>query len=940
MDAEKHVRPGFADYAFLLDGLVQFYLEAKPLDDNIYKEEYERQVITYAYSKGDTWAVLCNFKGLQVFNAQWETPKPASARVLNLTWNEYAASGSPIFLLSRRALEEGTLEKHAQTFGGMRPRIPVEKGLYRHMHRWRERLVRHFFRMGQDISLEQADEAAERLISRLIFIRSSEDRHIEAHKLRAALHSWHQSGARFGLTEELANVFADYDRTFDSDLFRRHLVDDLLSQFAADTQVQSILGDMIAGLHAPPQSSADYDFSVIDADVLGRVYEQYLGHVAQVIRERVAEAQRQPSLDLQVETVGLESKSRRRKQRGIYYTPRWVVDYMVRQTVGRFIAQHTHDEILNVKILDPTCGSGSFLIRAFDALLEYHAGIKGKKVSELDQFERLPILTNNIYGIDLDRQAVDIARLNLLLRAVARRELLPSLEQNIQQGNSLIQGDEQLLRSHFGDAWEQEFPTNWERRFPGVMKKGGFDIVIGNPPYVKEYVNRRPFWEVGGSRLAKYYQGKADIWYIFASLAIDLLKPGGLHSFIATNNWITAAGASLFRQKVLSETRLAEFVDFGDYKVFEGVGIQTMIYFLEKTGTPHQGPVRYKRITGPDTGVPDIIRLLSNGTAHSESHVSFDAALEARQPSLTFTFLAPREAALLARIESAGRYRLKAEDVGTGIDVHQDFVTPKHLPRLRDGTIKPGDGIFVLSHGEKRFLGLSKKEQTLLKPYYTTQELGRYYADPNNRSWIIYTESATVAKINKYPRIKAHLDRFVAVITSDNKPYGLHRARDENFFLGETIVSLRKTDQPSFTYTDFPCYVSQTFFVIKPTDINLKYLVAVLNSTVCHFWLDKKGKKQGEALQVDKAPLLEIPVRRIDFSVPKELEMHDRLVALVDRMLKLHQRLSAKGDVADSAREQIDRDIEAADREIDDLVYDLYGLTKKERALIESEIRR
>jgi adenine-specific DNA-methyltransferase len=177
-------------------------------------------------------------------------------------------------------------------------------------------------------------------------------------------------------------------------------------------------------------------------------------------------------------------------------------------------------------------------------------------------------------------------------------------------------------------------------------------------------------------------------------------------------------------------------------------------------------------------------------------------------------------------------------------------------------------------------------------------------------------------------------------MTSDNKPYGLHRARDERFFLGEKIVSLRKTDRPHFTYTDFPCYVSQTFFVVKPTDVNLKYLVAVLNSSVCHFWLDKKGKKQGDALQVDKAPLLQIPIRLVDSAVPDERVLHDRLVALTDRMLDLHQRLAAKGGLPDSEREQIEREIAGTDREIDDLVYDLYGLTAAEGALVEAEIKR
>jgi hypothetical protein len=453
VDVETHVSGGRADYAFKIDGVVRFYLEAKKLEEDLYNPEYAKQVITYAYNKGVPWAVLCNFARLQVFNAEWETDDLNRARFLDLAWQDYAEADSPLRLLSREAFLSGELDRQAQTYGGMRPRQPVEKSLYAQMRHWRERLSNEIARMGRELTFDQVDEVIDRLLNRLIFIRNCEDRRVEDADLRAALHQWQRPGRRAGLTEAVRTIFASFDATFDSDLFRSHLVDQLL---ASGTQLEDALGDIVAGLHAPARSLAAYDFSVIDADVLGQVYEQYLGHVPQVVKEEADKRESQLALGMEVPRIELEAKRQRRKERGIYYTPKWVVDYIVRQTVGRYLEEHTYNDVLNVKILDPACGSGSFLIRAFDVLLEYHARVRGKAAGELDQYERLPILTANIFGVDLDQRAVDIARLNLLLRAVARRELLPSLERNIVRGNSLISGSEEELRPYFGDGWGGE----------------------------------------------------------------------------------------------------------------------------------------------------------------------------------------------------------------------------------------------------------------------------------------------------------------------------------------------------------------------------------------------------------------------------------------------------------------------------------------------------
>jgi adenine-specific DNA-methyltransferase len=910
----------------------------------------EKQAFRYARGKKISYAILTNFERLHVFNADHER------LILAFDYpREYLDRLEDLWRLSPEQVEGGSLP----WWEGQLEKKDIDLQFLAALRRWRLLLANAIYQHNADNPALQTDgafhfdalmAAVQRILDRLILVRYGDDKEVlRTHDLLDAMLVEYRNRGAYARPDHLMRAFTDLSNMMDelhnTTLFAPGHVCERVSV------PNQVLAEVISEMNA-------ISFRKFTSDILGNTYESYLG----------------TKLTLRNGAIQDEERRDVRKGRGIYYTPRWVVEYIVDNTLGKRLQEiekqhglHAIEKVRDLAVLDPACGSGSFLIYAYQVLADFYRRLNQAIAQEqtrlladaaqfrlfetLQEIQHLPqpvadyshvILEDHLYGVDLDPEAAEIAAVNLTMQAFAdsRREKLPLiLNENIKVGNSLISGSEAELHPYFGDGWQEKRPFNWEQEFPEIMHRGGFDIVIGNPPYLKEYVKRQPFHDVRGSRLAKYYQGKADIWYIFACLAIDLLKPGGLHSFIATNNWITAGGASLLRQKVFSETRLQEFVDFGDYKVFGTAGIQTMIYLLEKTANAHQEAVRYRRITRPGITAAEVTRFLFEAK-DGDFAVSFDALVKPGTEGQVFTFVNAAEAMVLARIESTGKYRLRPSDAAQGIVTPQDSVTPKHLPDLLDSTIEPGVGIFVLSDNEKRSLGVTEKEQNLVKPYYTTEELGRYYGNPNNRFWIIYTDPAAVAGIDEYPRIKAHLARFATVMTSDNKPYGLHRARDERFFLGEKIVSLRKTDRPHFTYTDFPCYVSQTFFVVKPTDVNLKYLVAVLNSSVCHFWLDKKGKKQGDALQVDKAPLLQIPIRLVDSAVPDERVLHDRLVALTDRMLDLHQRLAAKGGLPDSEREQIEREIAGTDREIDDLVYDLYGLTAAEGALVEAEIKR
>lgn len=392
-----------------------------------------------------------------------------------------------------------------------------------------------------------------------------------------------------------------------------------------------------------------------------------------------------------------------------------------------------------------------------------------------------------------------------------------------------------------------------------------------------------------------------DIWYLFASLSIDLLKENGLHSFIAQNNWITSFGASKLREKILRETQIISFLDFGDYKVFPEADIQTMIYVLKKRKSNGSYLVNYYKVLDPNISEEKIKEFLKlpnikrEYTDHFTLKFNPDSFLG---KEIVFTDESTND--LLTKIRKESNYFLNPKYIAQGIVMPQDFVIADHLKTLKDDSIKIGDGIFVIKKEKLKKLNLTEKELQLIKPYYTSSELTKYYGNPNNNFYIIYTKSDINRNISEYPNIKKHLDKFKEIITSDFGPYGLHRSRKEEFFEGEKIISLRKTKEPTFTYVDFPCYVSQSFFVIKPRDVNLKLLTGILNSKVVYFWLKNKGKIQGNNLQIDKEPLINIPIK-----IPeKNSELEKSILNKVDEIINLVKRMNMSNN-SDSIKKKL-----------------------------------
>ncbi|ECQ0732165.1 class I SAM-dependent DNA methyltransferase [Campylobacter coli] len=471
---------------------------------------------------------------------------------------------------------------------------------------------------------------------------------------------------------------------------------------------------------------------------------------------------------------------------------------------------------------------------------------------------------------------------------------------------------------------ESNHPFEWRFEFPEILDDDGnfkgFDLIIGNPPYIKENDNKELF---ANTKKLRTYQGKMDIWYHFVGRGFDILKNNGYLAFIVTNNWVTNSGAKKLRNIVLEESQILSLVDFSSFMVFDSASIQTMIMQFQKIKPPKNYEFHFAKITTQTPIYEDVINLLKNEKTQNNEILKINLTPK-KFIDKTLNFTKSDYEELFNKIQKYGKFYLEEKEVANGIHPHYDFINNR-INSNHNFAFKIGQGIFGLSEEEKEKLKLTKLENNLVKPYYDTQNFLKFFFKKNNHQWLIYTNSSfkNPNSMDDYPNLKKHLDKFQNVITSDNKPYGLHRARDEKFFTGSPrIVALRKcVGEPKFSYVDFDCYVSATFYVIKTQRINVKYLTAILNSKLIAFWLKHKGKMQGNNYQIDKEPLLNIPIVTIN---SKNQKIADELINLVDEILK--------------AKEQDkNANTQELENKINSLVYKLYNLTEDEIKIIENK---
>jgi type I restriction-modification system DNA methylase subunit len=396
----------------------------------------------------------------------------------------------------------------------------------------------------------ELDESIQRILDRLIFIRNCEDRGLEEKKL------W-EARNETKVWKKLKEVFAYYDKHYDSKIFTYDPTDAKKVHLCDTLDIDdNVVKEIIESLYRTKDKSISYDFSIIDADVLGTVYEQYLSHILKKTEKRAM----------------ITENHTHKKEQGIYYTPTYIVDYIVRNTLGELL-EKKNVNIEEIKVLDPACGSGSFLIKAFDVLNEhYQQNDKDYSQTQLDfktgtTFTRkVKIIQDNIFGVDLDKQAVEIAQLNLLLKIAEKGHRLPLLERNIRQGNSLI--DDETIAGNEAFKWEKEFGE--------IIANGGFSVVVGNPPYGAELSETERNFV---SQKFKFAGANKNTALLFIEKSLGLINENGHFGMIVPKSLAFSQLWKLGRE--LIKKHLTKVVDVS--KAFEEVLLEQMIIILDKS---------------------------------------------------------------------------------------------------------------------------------------------------------------------------------------------------------------------------------------------------------------------------------------------------------------------------------------------------------------------
>jgi type I restriction-modification system DNA methylase subunit len=552
--AEEKISKKRVDYGFRINGIPKFMLEAKKLKGDIINTKYVEQAIDYSWNKGCTWAVLTNFESIIIFNAEWKGESLWHNRYKTIESKEFLQRFDELWLLSRESFEQNLIDIEAEKVGKKVKRISVDKQLLSDFTRFRELLSKNILKLNQKKSLSELelDESVQRVLDRLIFIRNCEDRELESRILISNYREWSSRG-KGQLIRSLRETFLSFDKQYNSKIFAEHLCDDL------DID-NDVLQEIIESLYYTKDKSISYDFSAIDADILGSIYEQYLSHILKKTEKRAT----------------LTENHVHKKEEGIYYTPTYVVDYIVRNTLGELLK----DEKVNIekiRVLDPACGSGSFLIKAYDILNEYQSkNDTSYHQAELDFktdtifTKKTKILQNNIFGVDLDRQAVEIAQLNLLLKIAEKKKRLPLLEENIKCGNSLIDDENTIGDKAF----------KWKNEFKDIIDNGGFSVVIGNPPYIRPHkipkIEKEFLWKNTAT-----FRAKSDIYNCFMEKGISLLKQGGYIGFIVPHTWLSLESFYHIRHYILINCKVIKLVQLPK-KVFRDATVETCIFIFQK----------------------------------------------------------------------------------------------------------------------------------------------------------------------------------------------------------------------------------------------------------------------------------------------------------------------------------------------------------------------
>jgi len=928
------------DYCFRIGGTRKFFLEAKKPSVNIKEDTHPSyQLRRYAWSAKLPLSILTDFEEFAVYDCRVKpvkTDKASNARVMYLKYADYKDKWDEIAgIFSHEAILKGSFDKYVESKRKKKGTAEVDTAFLAEIERWRELLARNIALRNPNLSQREVNFSVQRTIDRIIFLRICEDRGVENYGRLMAL----QNGER--VYKRLFQLFRQADDRYNSGLFhfrsekdRDSDVDNLTSGLVIDDRV---LKDILKHLYYP---DSPYEFSVLPADILGQVYEQFLGKVIRLTPAHHAVVEDKPEV---------------RKAGGVYYTPTYIVDYIVKQTVGKLVEGKKpgpRGAVSKLKILDPACGSGSFLLGAFQYLLDWHrdeyikddpkkwATGKNPRLYQspggdwrLTTDERKRILLNNIYGVDIDSQAVETTKLSLLLKvlegedaqtitqqlALFHQRALPDLANNIKCGNSLIGPDfydgQQMSLLDEEEAYRIN-AFDWQTEFPEIMNNGGFDAVIGNPPYIR--IQGMKEWaplevEFYKKRYTAASKGNYDIYVVFVEKGLNLLNGRGRFGFILPHKFFNAKYGESLRGLLAEGRHLSSIVHFGYQQVFSGATTYTCLLFLTQSGNEQFQFAKVDNITTWRTNAE-----ATQGKLNAKNTSAFE-----------WNFIVGKRANLFKKLN---KMPVKLGDIC----------------RIFQGLVTGADKLFVLRNP-------GDIEPQLLRRFLKTGSISPY-GFPRTSHWILfpyYLHHGTATLIpqgdleDKFPKSWAYLKSNEKALRFREKGkwnherwYAFGRSQNLAQMEGPKLIIQVLALKPTVIYDDLNLYMtgggSGPFYGIRPWDkrISTLYMMGILNSRLFGVMVSAQSTQMRSGYFKFSKQYIEsasVPFSGLNSSI-KQAEL-DQMVDLVEQMLTLHKQLVEAKDP--QTKTVLQRQIETINRQIDRLVYDLYELTEEEIKIVE-----
>ena len=935
-------RPKAPDYSFRIGGYRKFFVEAKKPSINIHDDISSAfQIRRYGYTAKLALSILTDFEEFAVYDTRIKPHKNDNAsrgRIFYCRYDQYLEKCDfegfetnfdyIVGTFSRTAILKGSFDRYIESSKNRKGTGEVDKELLALVEQWRLDLAKNIAKANPGLDTHHLNVAVQRIIDRILFLRIAEDRRIERYE-----NLLHAAGKQ-GVYENLHSLFIKADEKYNAGLFKQ---ESWLDEISVDDKV---LASIIKGLYYP---ESPYEFSVLPIEILGSIYERFLGKTIRLTQGHQARVEEKPEV---------------RKAGGVYYTPQYIVDYIVRETIGRKVHGKKPKAVENLRFLDPACGSGSFLVGAYTFLLDWHcsyyeneanrkSALKngliygvGENTFRLSIQEKQRILLNNIYGVDIDPIAVEVTKLSLYLKLLENEteesrdmlfsyselKMLPNLDKNIQCGNSLIESDFYKGRqmSLFGDEDMRKVNAfDWREAFPGVFKSGGFDCVIGNPPYVRQETldNDTKFYYQSHYNV---YHGTADLYTYFIERGIRLLKEEGLYTIIVANKWLRANYGEPLR-KWLKEQTILEIVDFGDLPVFGKVTAYPLILRVEK-----------KCQTGGGRQKRQSVKFAS-ATVTTLDFRTLDEHLEGKRQWIETETLDDAG----WQLGNAGEKELFDKLMRVGVPL-KDYVEGKVYRGVLTGL---NEAFVIDAETRKRLIEEDERSDELIKPFLAGRDIKRYAPLEPEKFLILVPKGFTKEKGNNprwpwkwfqgtYPAIAAHLEPFTekgkARCDQGDFWWELRACDYYDAFEQPKIIVPAIANKAQYLWDDKGLYSNDKTTIIPVED---KYLLALLNSKVCDYILKSiASTKRGGYFEYKPMYLWRLPIRQIDETNKSECAKRDRIVDLVDQMLTA--QAARQKAVSDSDKKLHDQRIAILDREIDALVYELYGLTDDEIEIV------